>query len=117
MLEYIITKFSLFSAFATMMEGANAARGDDQPASLFGQTGILTEVSTILLFVIGALSVIMIIIAGLRYVTSGGNTAAITAAKNTLLYAVIGIIVALLAYAVIRFVIGAFANEGGVAGL
>ena len=96
--------------------GANAARGDDQPLNLFGNAGIFTSITNVLLFVIGAVAVIMIIIGGLRYVTSGGNSASISAAKNTILYAIIGIIVALLAYAIIHFVINSFSAGGGVGG-
>ena len=57
----------------------------------------------------------MIIVGGLRYVVSGGNTASVTAAKNTILYAIVGIVVALLAYAIINFVLGSLlpgANSG-----
>lgn len=94
--------------------GANAARGADQPGNLFGGTGIFTKITNIMLFIIGALSVIMLIIGGLRYVVSGGNSSAVTAAKNTILYAIVGIVVALLAYAIINFVLGTF--TGAVSG-
>ena len=92
----------------SMSDGANAARGVDQAAELFGTTGIFTTISNVMLFIVGAISVIMIVIGGLRYVISGGNTANVTAAKNTILYAVVGLIVSMLAYAVINFVISSF---------
>lgn len=63
----------------------------------------------VLLYVLGAVSVIVIVISGFFYATSGGDAALITKSKNTLLYAVVGLIVALLAYAVVNFVITAFA--------
>lgn len=88
--------------------GANCAKGDDQQTDLFGDTGIFKTITNVLLFIIGAISVIMLIIGGIRYVVSGGDSGAVTAAKNTILYAVIGIIVALLAYALVNFVIGSF---------
>lgn len=93
----------------TMMDGAESARGTDQVADLFGTSGIFSTVTNILLFAVGAISVIMIIIGGLRYVTSGGNTANVTAAKNTILYAVVGVVVALFAYAMVNFVLTSFA--------
>lgn len=96
-----------------MPQGAAAARGTDQPADLFGQTGMFATVTNVLLFIVGAISVIMIIIGGLRYVLSGGDSANVTAAKNTILYAIVGIIVSLLAFAVVNFVIGSFAAGGG----
>jgi hypothetical protein len=46
----------------------------------------------------------MIVIGGLRYVISGGDASQVQAAKNTILYAIIGIIIALLAYAAVSFV-------------
>jgi hypothetical protein len=96
--------------------GAESARGDDQTADLFGQTGIFKTITNVLLFILGAVSVIMIIIGGLRYVVSGGNATAVTAAKNTILYAIVGVIVALLAYAIINFVLTSFTGTGGGAG-
>lgn len=104
----------LVGAFdGTVQDGADAARGTDQTADLFGSTGIFRTITNVLLFVLGAISVIMIIIGGLRYVISGGNATAVTAAKNTILYAIVGVIVALLAYAIINFVLNSFASGGG----
>ena len=103
------------SAFAfdmSITDGANAARGADQVGDLFGSTGVITTVTNVMLFVVGAISVIMVIVGGLRYVVSGGNTANITAAKNTILYAVVGLIIAIMAYAMVNFVIGSFVPGG-----
>ena len=85
-------------------EGADCAKGDDQASNLFGTGGIFATITNVLLFLIGAISVIMLIIGGIRYVVSGGDQAQVTGAKNTILYAIIGIIVAFLAYAAVRFV-------------
>ena len=68
----------------------------------------ITTVVNVLLFVLGAVAVIMIIIGGIRYSTSGGDSSQIQSAKNTILYAVVGLIVAILAYAIVRFVLDAF---------
>lgn len=102
-----------FGFDGTAQSGADAARGSDQTANLFGQTGIFRTITNVLLFVLGAISVIMIIIGGLRYVISGGNATAVTAAKNTILYAIVGVIVALLAYAIINFVLDSFTGGSG----
>jgi len=104
------------SAFAaSVADGVNAAKGDGQPTQLFGDVGIVTTITNILLFIVGALSVIMLIIGGLRYVISGGNSTAVTAAKNTILYAIVGLVISLLAYAAINFVLNVFApgSAGG----
>jgi hypothetical protein len=88
--------------------GAAAAYVSGQPANLFGPTGIFNTISNILLFVVGALSVVMLIVGGLRYVLSSGKQTAVTEAKNTVLYAIVGLIVALLAYAAINYILGLF---------
>ncbi len=103
-----------FAFDRSMQEGVDAARGVDQVSDLFGTAGVFTTITNLMLFVIGAISVIMIVIGGLRYVISGGNTANVTAAKNTILYAIVGLIVAMLAYAMINFVIGSFTPDGGM---
>lgn len=66
---------------------------------------IIQTIVRVLLFLIGAISVIMIIIGGFRYVVSQGDSGNITAAKNTIMYAVIGLIIAIFAWAIVDFVI------------
>lgn len=66
---------------------------------------IVERIVRILLFIIGAVSVIMIIIGGIRYTISQGDAGNVKAAKDTILYAVVGLIVALLAYAIVNFVV------------
>lgn len=105
-----------FGFDGTAQSGADSARGTDQTENLFGQTGVFRTITNVLLFVLGAISVIMIIIGGLRYVVSGGNSTAVTAAKNTILYAIVGVIVALLAYAIINFVLDSFTGGIGTTG-
>ncbi len=95
-------------AIGGIADGANSARGADQPSNLFGDTGVFAQISSILLFIIGAVAVIMLIIGGLRYVISAGDASKVQGAKNTILYALVGIVVAILAYAAVNFVIGSF---------
>jgi len=99
--------------------GAQGAQGNDQEgtaACLFGSEtgcngdGIFKTVTNVLLFIIGAVSVIMLIIGGIRYTVSGGDSAAVTSAKNTILYAIVGIIVAIMAFAIVNFVLGSFSG-------
>ena len=95
----------------SISSGADCARGNQQPADLFGgDNSIFGRVTNILLFLVGAISVIMLIIGGIRYVISGGDQAQVTAAKNTILYAIVGIVVAFLAYAAVNFVTQALAG-------
>ena len=84
--------------------GASCAQPTGAAQNLFGDGSIFNTVTNILLFLIGAISVVMLIIGGIRYVVSAGDQGAVTSAKNTILYAIIGIVVAFLAFAAVRFV-------------
>lgn len=95
-------------AVGGIQDGAQSAKSDDQSENLFDQDGIFRTITNVLLFLIGAVAVIMLIIGGVRYTISGGDSTAVTSAKNTILYAVIGIVVALLAYAIVNFVLDSF---------
>lgn len=89
----------------SIKSGADCAQGTDQPGNLFGNGGIFQTITNILLFLIGAVSVIMLIIGGIRYVVSNGDSTQVAGAKNTILYAIIGIVVAFIAYAAVNFII------------
>jgi hypothetical protein len=67
--------------------------------------GFFTKIINTALFIIGALSVLMLIYGGIRYTISAGDSKHVEAAKNTIMYAIIGIVVAVLAYAIVNFVI------------
>ncbi len=85
--------------------GIDCAKGTSTDVSLFGSGSIFNTIVNILLFLIGGLSVIMLIWGGIRYTTSGGNSSSVTAAKNTIMYAIIGLIVAFLAFAIVNWVL------------
>jgi cytochrome bd-type quinol oxidase subunit 2 len=56
--------------------------------------------------VVGIVAVIMIVLGGLKYITSSGDSNNITSAKNTILYAIVGLVVVALAQFIVRFVLG-----------
>jgi hypothetical protein len=66
----------------------------------------------VLIFLVGAIAVIMLILGGLQYVISNGDAKRVESAKNTILYAIIGIVIAILAYAIVGFVTGQLAPGG-----
>ena len=68
----------------------------------------IRNILSLLFFVLGVICVIMIIIGGITYATSNGEQNQLTSAKNTVLYAVVGLVVALLAYAIVMFVLTQF---------
>ena len=57
-----------------------------------------------LLFVVGVLAVIMIIVGGIMYATSTGDSGRVSKAKNTMTYAIVGLVVAMAAYAIVHWV-------------
>ena len=93
--------------------GIGAARGDNTPSNLVnGDSSIIKRAINIMLFAVGVLSVVMLIFGGFRYVISGGKKESVTNAKNTILYAIVGLLVAVFAYAIINFILGAALSGG-----
>lgn len=98
------------SALASVQGGINAAQPQDShnnstvPTDLSGD--VFGRVANILIFLVGALAVLVIIFGGLRYVTSTGDAARVKQAKDTILYGIIGLVIAILAYAIVTFVVG-----------
>lgn len=72
---------------------------------LLGQNGLLAKIIQTLIFIIAGVSLIVIIIGGLRYVLSGGDANGVQAAKNTILYALVGFVISLFAQVIVTFVI------------
>ncbi|MBA3758806.1 TrbC/VirB2 family protein [Candidatus Saccharibacteria bacterium] len=66
---------------------------------------LIAKVINIFSLVVGVVAVIMIIVAGFRYITSGGDSNNVTSAKNTILYAIIGLIIVALAQFIVKFVL------------
>lgn len=78
-----------------------ATTSEMQGRSVDATVGSIVDV---LMWVVGILSVVMIAWSGFRYITSAGDTSKLASAKNTLIYAIVGLIVAIMAYAIVTFV-------------
>lgn len=98
--------------FSGLRNGIECGNNSETPDKLFGGEGSLfkTIVDT-MLFLIGSLSVIMLIYGGIRYTISRGDSGEVNNAKNTILYAIVGLIVSILAYAIVNFVVVQFAEK------
>jgi len=70
-----------------------------------GVSTLINEVITVFSWIVGSVSIIMIIYGGFRYVTSGGNDAGVSGAKNTIIYALIGLVIVALAQVIVHFVL------------
>lgn len=84
----------------------------DPPQNGTSVQSVITDVINILSFVVGVTAVIMIIIGGFKYITSGGDSGSVTGAKNTILYAIIGLVIVAVAQIIVRFVIRTATNPG-----
>ncbi len=86
--------------------GIKAATGPDacKDAGDTSFSGIIASVINILSMLVGAVSVIMIIVGGFKYITSNGDANSTKGAKDTIMYALIGLIIVLFAQVIVRFV-------------
>lgn len=116
-IKYLILTLGLVASFglaniplfanATVLDSVCPA-GSTDPICKDKDADIMVSVKTIvntLLYVLGAVAVLVIIVAGIMYVVSGGEAASVKKAKDMILYAVVGVVVALLAYAIVNYVI------------
>lgn len=70
-----------------------------------GLPKLLENVINLLLYVIGFISVIMIIIGGIRYTTSGGDAGETKTARDTIIYAVAGLVIAIMSFAIVNLIL------------
>ncbi len=102
------------SAGGANAPAAPAPAAGGSSSSLCGATtqdsapDIIKNVINLLLYLVGIIAVIVIIINGIRYTTSNGDASGVKSAKDGVLYAVVGLVVAILAYAIVNFVVEAF---------
>ena len=100
--------FDLFGQVDCSGDQANSAVCTSKTSNdpLTGTNGNLDRITNIIAIVAGGAAIIVIIVSGLRYVTSGGDAEKVAKAKNGLIHALIGIAIVILARAIIDFVIG-----------
>ena len=99
----------------SVADGASAASGDTVDCSgdvgdASGLTALARNIVNIFSIIVGAVAVIMIIYGGFRYITSGGDSNSVGSAKNTLIYAIVGLIIVALAQLIVRFVLTQTSN-------
>lgn len=85
--------------------GASVCQNTSADNPIFGPKGLVTRATQIVTIAVGAAAVIMIIIGGFRYVLSAGDSNATQSARNMILYAVVGLIIALVAQSLVLFVL------------
>ncbi len=92
-----------------LCSGANVdVTGGSKSCPTSGATGLnalLVKVVNIFSAIVGVIAVIMIIVGGLKYITSGGDSGNVSTAKNTIIYAIVGLVIVALAQIIVRFVL------------
>lgn len=97
------TSSSLCSGAGGTLNGGSC---DTPGKNLAGTGGFVGSITNTLITIAGAITVIVIVIGGIRYITSTGDATRVKQAKDTILYGVIGLVVVIMAYAIVNFVIG-----------
>lgn len=98
------TKIAADSTTLTSSNDQSCATGADG-ASVDGLYGLAKNVVNIFSVIVGIIAVIMIIFGGFKYITSGGDSGNVSGAKNTLIYAIVGLIIVALAQFIVHFVL------------
>lgn len=88
---------------AAVCETSNTAKSGTNV--LLGQNGLITRIAQTIVYIGGILSVIMIIIGGITITTSKGDPGGINSGRTTIIYAVIGLVIAIFAQAIVTFVL------------
>jgi hypothetical protein len=78
---------------------------DNNGRSLNEVTYTLRNVVNLLLYVAGIIAVVIIVIAGFRFVASNGDATQVSKAKNTIIYALVGLVVAVMSYTIVNFIL------------
>lgn len=83
----------------------SGSTGTECPDASADVSNIVKTVIDVLSWIVGIISVIMVIVGGLKYILSSGDSNNVNSAKNTILYAIIGLVIVLLAQVIVRFVV------------
>lgn len=86
----------------TLGDGNNCS---STPSNGVNLDGAITAVINILSSVVGVVAVIMLIVAGIRFMTSGGNSSNVASARSTMIYAIVGLVVVAFAQLIVNFVL------------
>ncbi len=83
----------------------NSQISPSTPNPLFGPHGILTTAINLLSLAVGVISIFVIIIGGIKFITSSGDPSSVNSARNTILFAVIALLITIAAQASVRFLL------------
>lgn len=92
--------------------GASSCTTGGGASASFQIDALIQNIISLLSWGIGLIAVFMIIVGGFKYITSGGESTGVTAAKNTILYAIIGLVIVALSQVIVRFILGRISTIG-----
>ena len=110
----IVILVAILVSMIMMVGTVQAATGVDEALGQVKTSGSLSKkkvgdvvkiVVDTMLYIIGIISVVMIIFGGIKYATSAGDSNKVTSAKNTLAYAIVGLLIAVFAFALVNWVL------------
>ena len=106
------TNVSAQAANSVVKKGIKTATtADMENKSIAGEGGLISILINFLLWAVGILSVAMIIFSGFRYITSAGDAAKTKSAQTALTYSIVGLIVAVLAWVIVKMILRQFGIE------
>lgn len=106
------TNVSAQAANSVVKKGIKTATtADMENKSIAGEGGLISILINFLLWTVGILSVVMIIFSGFRYITSAGDAAKTKSAQTALTYSIVGLIVAVLAWVIVKMILRQFGIE------
>lgn len=102
------TKDAACTGFSEVLgESCDSGGGEEEINST------ITDIIDILSAVVSVISVIMIIIAGIKFVTASGDPGSVKSARNTVIYALVGLLIVALSQTIVKFVVGNVVNQDG----
>jgi hypothetical protein len=109
------SKASAFDIYNTRQQGVDCSKDQNKESAvcvsktdkdpLTGTNGLLVRITYIVSFVAGAAAVIVIIVGSIKYITSGGDSNRVNSARNTILYALVGLVIIILAPTLIVYLV------------
>ena len=92
---------------SSLQRGIESMHAEGMPSQIVGVDGTLSNVINTILYVAGVVAVAMLIFGGIRFMVSRGDKDKVQKAKNTVIYAIIGLILVIFSYAIVNFVVSA----------
>lgn len=105
----VVTPVTLYGKNAAACAQAGSLASNPESCNGDDLNTVVQTIINTVIFVVGMLAVVMIILGGVSYATSQGDPSKVTKAKNTIMYGIIGLVICLLAFAIVNFVLQALA--------